>query len=115
MDVVKQYYDLVAQGKMEQAWGLVHPSDRIDPRTGKEDATKKAAFLAQKPGPRVVEAAAGPTLDEYKFYSTQQRLTHVATVNVALAGGAKQTLHLAADDTGQWRVFWVQGPDAGLE
>lgn len=113
-EVVRQYYALAAKGDWATAWTLLHPSDQVDFATHSTEQ-RKAQFLAQKPGPQLVKAEDGPVLDEYKFYSTQLRQTNVATVKATFADGSTRTLHLLPDAQNQWRVFWVPGPDPGLE
>lgn len=112
--VVTQYFSLAAAGDYAAARKLIYPAVwNVAARTGSQAEQK---FLAQKPAPKLVKASEGQVLDEWKAYSTQQRLTGVATVNVELGNGSKKTLHLATDDTGAWRLFYnASVPDPDLE
>lgn len=106
--VVKEFYHLTAQGNYKSAWNLIHSIARQpNPVVKPEQIREKFLALDGQSGPTLVRIRSSAwSRDYWKFYECQCMIFDVVGVNVELSNGTKNTVHVARDRDGLWRLFW---------
>jgi hypothetical protein len=111
---VRRYFALTSAGKYEAAWPLLD-----DVSQNPNGPTPRGAVIAQfyaregQPGPALNAVTGVTPLEVWRYDGCKCYLQGPVLVDVELADGSQQSLHLNHDSHGNWRLLW--SPVDGLK